>query len=150
MILSVDGQPVNDETTLNYRVATKKPGERIALELRDGKAARTVQVKLQTPPGGPSDQRVLQGNQPLSGATAATLTPALADKLGLNPFLAGVVVIDPGQGFPARAGFQKGDVVVELNGKPVRSVSALAAALASSQGWRMTIDRGGKQIAAQF
>ena len=150
MILAADGQPVNDEGTLNYRVATKKPGERISLSVRAGGSTRTVEVRLVTPPGGAPDQRMLQGRQPLGGATLATLTPALGESLGVNGFLTGAVVIDPGQSFAAQAGFQKGDVVVELNGRPVRNVSGLAQALTGVSSWRMIVDRGGKRIPVEF
>ena len=36
LILSVDGQPINDESTLNYRVLTHGAGDVVALELRRG------------------------------------------------------------------------------------------------------------------
>lgn len=150
MILTAEGQPVDDESTLNYRVATKKPGEDIALSVRSGGATRTVRVHLTTPPGGAPDTRTLQGRQPLSGATVATLTPALGETLGVNGFLSGVVVLDPGESYAAQEGFQKGDVVLELNGRPVRNLAGLSQALVGVSSWRMVIDRGGKRIAVEF
>ena len=150
LILTADDQPVNDESSLNYRVATKKPGEKIALSVRSGGSTRKVEVRLAPPPGGAPDSKTLQGRQPLSGATVATLTPALGEALGINGFLTGVAVLDPGQSFAAQAGFQKGDVLVELNGKPVRGVAGLAQALTGVSSWRMIVDRGGKRIPVEF
>jgi Do/DeqQ family serine protease len=150
MILSADGQPVNDEASLSYRVATKKPGERIVLSVRQGGATRTLNVLLVTPPGGAPDPKTLQGRQPLGGATVATLTPALGESVGVNGFLTGVLVLDPGQGIAARVGFEKGDVVLEINGRPVRNASALTQQLSGATSWHMVIDRGGKRIPVDF
>jgi Do/DeqQ family serine protease len=151
VIVSADGQPVTDEGVLNYRVATHKPGETMSVQLRKGAGLRTVQVRLDAPPSSPArEERTLTGRQPLAGATVVNLSPAVAEEFGLDPMLTGVLIIKPGQNFAAQAGFQAGDIIREVNGRDVRSTATLAAALQAGQGWRITVERGGRQITASF
>jgi len=151
VIVGADGQPVTDEGVLNYRVATHKPGETIPLQIRKGGGVRTVEVRLEAPSATPArDERILSGREPLAGATVVNLSPAVADEYGLDPLLTGVLIVKAGQGFAAQAGFQAGDIVRAVNGTPVHSASGLAAALQSGQGWRVTIERQGRQITASF
>ncbi len=151
VIVGADGQPVTDEGVLNYRVATHKPGETIPLQIRKGGGVRTVAVKLEAPSATPArDERTLSGREPLAGATVVNLSPAVADEYGLDPLLSGVMIVKAERGFAAQAGFQAGDIIRAVNGTPIRSTSGLAAALQSGDGWRITIEREGRQITASF
>jgi S1-C subfamily serine protease len=151
LIIAADGQPVTDEGVLNYRVATHKPGETMSVQVRKGAGVRTLQVRLDAPPSSPArEERTLTGRQPLAGATVVNLSPAVAEEYGLDPMLTGVLIIKPGQNFAAQAGFQAGDIIREVNGRPVRSTTTLAATLQAGQGWRITLERGGRQITASF
>jgi Do/DeqQ family serine protease len=153
LILAADGQPVQDEGVLNYRVATHKPGETIQLTVKVGRGQRMVEVRLETPPGaGSRDDRILAGRQPLSGATVVTLSPAVADEYGLDPGLSGVMIVKLADGFAARQGFQPGDIIRQVNGHVITSAAGLAAALANPQGggWRVTVERKGQRITADF
>jgi Do/DeqQ family serine protease len=153
IIVAVDGGQVDDPANLNFRVATKRPGEAVKLDvLRSGKR-QTVTAQVQAPPGGKAEERLLQGEQPLSGVQVATLSPAVADELGLDPFSSGVMITRvSGRSYAAAAGFQQGDIVREINGRKVQTVSDLQEALAAGRGrgWRITIDRGGQPITGEF
>ncbi len=77
----------------------------------------------------------------------------MADELGIDPFLAdgGVLVTKIGSGIAAQAGIRPGDLIREVNGRKVRLVGDLRAALADgAAGWAITIQRGGQTITAQF
>ena len=156
LVLSVDGQPVIDESGLNYHVATRRSGDEVALEVRHGREApRTVRVHVEAPPTVPArDEQTLTGRNPLGGATVVNLSPAVADELGIDPFAAdgGVLVTKVGPGIAAEAGIRPGDLIREINGRKVRLVSDLRAALAGGGlgGWAITIQRGGQVITAQF
>jgi Do/DeqQ family serine protease len=155
LILSIDGRPVNDESTLNYRVATRQTGDEVELQLRHGKgAAQAVRLRIDTPPGSAApEEHAISGRNPLDGATVASLSPAAADRLGLDPFSAksGVLVTKVGPGRAAELGFQPGDLIREVNGHAPQSVQDLQAALAAgSSDWRVVIQRGGQEITAQF
>jgi S1-C subfamily serine protease len=81
------------------------------------------------------------------------LSPAVADELGIDPFIAdgGVLVTKVGAGIAAEAGIRPGDLIREINGRKVRTVSDLRGVLAAGGGgWAITIQRGGQVITAQF
>jgi S1-C subfamily serine protease len=61
-----------------------------------------------------------------------------------------VVIVKAGQAYAAQAGFQAGDIIRQVNGQTIRSTASLAAALGGAQGWRITVERGGRQITASF
>jgi S1-C subfamily serine protease len=151
---SVNGQAVNDPTSLNYDVATLAPGASVNLVVRKaGGAQRTLTARLATPPDSPpKDQRTLSGQNPFNGATVINLSPAAADQLGLDPFSGvGVVVTAVSGGIAASIGLQPGDFIRQVNGTPISTVASLAAALAQpAQTWTIQIERNGQTITAQF
>jgi Do/DeqQ family serine protease len=155
LVLSIEGQPVIDESSLNYRVATRRSGDTLALSVRHEKgAARTVHVRLEAPPAEPArDERLISGRNPLSGATVVNLSPAVADELGVDPFAVagGVMVTKIGPGFAANAGIQPGDIIRQVNGQPVKLVRDLQTLLAGGGHlWTIAIQRGQQVVTAQF
>ena len=154
LILSIDGQAVNDESTLNYRVMTRRPGEEVALQVRrEHGVASMVRVRIEAPPGNlATDGTRINGRNPLDGATVTDLSPAVAEQLGLDAFTAksGVLVTKVGPGLAANVGLQPGDIILGIDGRAVASVQALRTVLsaATGPGWRLTIQRGGQRIDA--
>jgi Do/DeqQ family serine protease len=153
VIVSVNGQPVNDPGALNYSVATLAPGASVSLVVRKvGGGERTLQAHLATPPDSPpKDQRTIDGRNPLNGATVINLSPAAATDLGLDPFAgAGVIVTGVAGGYAANLGLQPGDFIRQINGQPITSVAQLVTVLgASPDGWTIVIQRGGQTITAR-
>lgn len=153
LITAADGAPVTDEGSLNYRVATHKPGEHISLTVGSGARQHTVDLKLESPPGAATrDDRTLTGRQPLAGASVVTLSPAVADEYGLDQGLSGVIVTKTGDGIAAQQGFQPGDIIRQVNGRAITNTAGLAAALAQpvGGGWRLVVERGGRRIAVDI
>src|SRR5262249_56092285 len=64
------------------------------------------------------------------GVGGETLTPELAENLNLDKTLKGVVVtqVEPG-GPAAEAGMRRGDVILEVNRKPVKNAGAYQKAV---------------------
>jgi Do/DeqQ family serine protease len=151
LILSIDGQPVSDQASLNYLVATHRPGDTVPVGLRQHGAARTVSVRVEPAPEFPArDPRTITGQNPLSGASLVNLSPAVADQYGIDPFLKGPLITATGQGIAARAGFQPGDIIRSVNGRATNTVAELAVALSSASGWSMIIQRGDQQLPVRF
>ena len=152
LILTLDGQAVNDQASLNYLVSTHRPGDAVSAQVVRSGATRTVRLTVATPAADPPrDERTLAARSPLQGATVVNLSPATAGQYGLDPFLRGVLVTSSGQGIAARAGFQAGDIVRAVNGRTVNTTAELTSALAGGLGgWRVTVQRGDQQITAQF
>jgi S1-C subfamily serine protease len=153
VVLSVDGQPVNDDAGVTYYFATRKPGDTVRIDVwRDG-AQRTLTVRAEAPPATPArDERTLTGGTPLEGATVVNVSPATAGELGVDPFAGkGVLVTKLARGFAMQAGFRPGDFVREINGAQIETVRDLNAALSTgARAWTVTIERGGRRITAQF
>ena len=88
--------------------------------LRDGKET-IANVALQTAPETPRDEITIRSRSPFSGAKVANLSPALADELQLDSAAEGVVVLDIDDGsYASNLGFQRGDIIEEVNDEKVR------------------------------
>ncbi|MFI4934851.1 MAG: Do family serine endopeptidase [Caulobacterales bacterium] len=152
VIVSVDGQAVNDPGGVNYQIATQDAGAEVRLIVRKvGGAEHAVSVRLAPPPDAPpKDQRTIAGANPLSGATVINLSPAAAYNLGLDPFAgSGVVVTGLAPGYAANF-LQPGDFIRLINGQKIETTAELAAALANGGGtWALVIERGGQTVTVQ-
>lgn len=153
LILSIGGEPVNDERGLNYQVVTRKPGETLVLVVRRGGGLeQTLRLHAEAPPADPApDPRTIAGGNPLSGASVINLSPAAAIDQGVDPFAGlGVLVTRIDRGYAQNLGLQAGDFIREVNGRPVANTAALAAALQNStRDWVLGIDRAGQRITAR-
>ena len=151
LILSVDGQTVDDPNAFDYRFATKPLGGTAELGLlRSGKEL-TAKVALRTAPELPRDEITIRSRSPFSGAKIANLSPALADELQLRTDQ-GVVVLDIDTGsYASNIGFRRGDIIVSVNGKRIEKTADLdQIARQQNRTWRVIINRGGQQISAVF
>jgi Do/DeqQ family serine protease len=152
VIVSIEGQAVEDQNGFDYRFGTRPLGGQAKLGvLRNGRETAIV-VTLQSAPDGPREEVVIKSRSPLSGAKVGNLSPALAEELRLDPSAEGVVVLELDRGSIAqRLGFQRGDVVIAINERRVATSKELERVTRdASRLWLVTILRGGRQITAQF
>lgn len=152
LIVSIDGAAVEDPDSFDYRFATKPLGGTAQLGIRRQGREAVVPVALRPIPNRPRDQVVIGGSSPFSGATVASLTPALADQLRLDPQADGVVITAVADGSAAESmGFRPGDIVVAVNNHKIeRSADLSRVADSGSHTWRITIRRGNQQISVVF
>lgn len=152
LIVSVDGQAVDDTNAFDYRFATKPLGGTAKLGVMRGGQEIVATVALQTAPDMPREEITIRSRSPFSGAKIANLSPALADELQLQNIDNGVVILDIDNGsYASNLGFQRGDVIEEVNGAPIKVTKELAAAAKTPQGaWRIVIMRRGQRISAVF
>jgi Do/DeqQ family serine protease len=152
VITSVDGQAVDDTNAFDYRFATKPLGGTAQLgALRAGREVK-VAVALQTAPETPRDEITIRSRSPFSGAKIANLSPALADELQLQNIDDGVAILDVDNGsYASNLGFQRGDVIEEVNGEKIGKTRDLERVSKDPRGsWRINIVRGGQRISAVF
>ncbi|RYF92078.1 MAG: Do family serine endopeptidase [Caulobacteraceae bacterium] len=149
VILTIGGEPVNDEGAVTYYFGNLKMGQTAALKvLRDGRE-QSLTVRAEKAPGRADGGRTIQGRNPLQGAFVAELTPAMADAKGIDPFVGrGLVVLQVApDGLAARVGLRPGDFVRAINGKQVRTEADVAAATSqNARRWQITIERGGQLV----
>ena len=148
LIVSIDGQTVDDPNAFDYRFATRPLGGNAQIEVqRSGKPVK-VAVALETAPDTGRNEMVINGRSPFQGAKVANISPAVADELHLDADTEGVVVLEPGDGTTAaNVGFQKGDVIMAVNNQKIAKTADLdKASRESARIWRITVLRGGQQI----
>ncbi|WP_420478338.1 trypsin-like peptidase domain-containing protein [Brevundimonas sp. FT23028] len=145
LITAIDGAEINDQGGLNFRVGLHDPNESVEVTLlRDGRR-QTVNARISQLPGDPdTDKATTIQTGALSGAQVLALNPALADALGGDPFSTGVIIGAVQRGsYANRVGFQGGDVVVAVNGRPITSVGQLTNV---GRGAEVSINRRGRTI----
>ncbi|HET7192047.1 MAG TPA: DegQ family serine endoprotease [Pseudolabrys sp.] len=152
VIVAIDGVPVDDPNAFDYRFATKPLGGSARLGLLRAGRELTASVALKTAPQTPRDEVVIRSRSPFSGVKVANLSPALADELQVRNVEEGVVVLDVDSGsYASNLGFQRGDVIEEVNGQRVRRTKDLEQLTSTpNRTWRIVILRGGQKISAVF
>ena len=148
LIVSIDGQVVDDPNAFDYRFATRPLGGTAQVEvLRGGKPVK-LSVALETAPDTGRDELVIKARSPFQGAKVANISPALADELKLDSSIEGIVVTDlPDNAVAANVGFKKGDVIVAVNGQKMERTRDLdKLATEGARLWRITVIRGGQQL----
>jgi serine protease Do len=153
VVLEVNGKPVDDPQALGYRVATLPMGGSADILLWRAGNQRNVGLPLRAAPEDPPRNAVeLGGSQPLSGATVANLSPALAEELGTERFYRGVVVLTVRPGSPAeRIGLQTGDRILVVNGEEISSSSSLRKQVGRRvQQWQIVVGRGDQRFNLVF
>jgi Do/DeqQ family serine protease len=148
LIVSIDGQGIDDLNAFDYRFATRPLGGTAQLEIqRNGKPVKLT-VPLETAPDTGRDEIVIKSRSPFQGATVANISPAVADELHLDSNTEGVVVVDlADDATAASVGFQKGDIILAVNNQKIAKTSDLdKATRESARLWRIIVVRGGQQI----
>lgn len=153
VILALDGVAVDDPEAFGYRFATRPIGGTTSLTVLRGGKRLVVPVKLvPAPETRPRESVTLSGRTPLSGLTVLNLSPAVAEELSIDAGTEGVVVsaIEEGS-LAARVGFQKGDIILALNGERMeRSRDVEAALRQRKRAWEVTISRAGQTVTSVF
>jgi serine protease Do len=148
VVLELNGQTVNGPDDLSVRISEMAPGTVAHLQVFRNNQTRNVDVTLGEFPE--TGQATASGNgtagAALKGVQVQNLTPDLAQQLGVPASTVGVVVttVDPSSS-AAAVGIKRGDVIEEVNRKPVRNVEQYEQALAGTgkQAVLLLIDRDG-------
>jgi Do/DeqQ family serine protease len=152
VIVSVDGQSVDDPNAFDYRFATRPLGGSAKLGLlREGREA-SIMVALTLAPELPRDEVTIRSRSPFGGVKAVNLSPALADELQVDSATEGVVILDVDNGsYASNLGFQRGDIIESVNNERIEKTRDLERAANSKSGsWRIVINRHGQRINAVF
>ena len=153
IILDVDGHSVYDANQLRNMISSMQPNTNVNLKIwRDG-AMHTLPVTL----GELNPEEASNGNgsgnnngieNALDGVSVENLTPQMARQLKLPATASGVVVneVSPGSA-AASAGLQQGDVIQEVNRRPVKNVAEFEAAVRNSkEGTLLLVNRDGHTV----
>src|ERR1700678_368736 len=148
VIVKLNGQAESDSNDLRNTISQMSPGTQVKLDIwRDGK----VQPFTVTLGELPKDKETTESSDDSSsgeiqGIDVQDLTPEISQQLNLPSGTHGVVVtsVDPASA-AAAAGINRGDLIQEINHKPVTSASQYKQLMsgASGQPILLLINRGG-------
>ncbi len=156
IIVAIDGKAVENGHTVQREVFTKKIGQSIQLALwREGKQVQLVATAAEMPgeageegtaPAGVDKER--ESPKAKLGLTLQSLSPDIAQQLRVPTGMRGVVVGAVRPDSPAaEVGLSRGDVIVEVDHRPVGSVAEVNGLLnqrrGAESGHLLRILRGG-------
>ena len=131
VILAFNGEPVSDSNALRNRVASSQPGSTATVTIVRNGREEARQVVLAELPGTrtAANDGAGSANGGRYGMTVSPLTPDVAGQLGVQA-KGGLVVENVAPASAAsEAGLRSGDVIVEVNNKPVSSLSQFQEAV---------------------
>ena len=139
VITAVNNTPVNDPNSLRNTVASLAPGSNATVTLQRNGSDQNVSVALAELPDRPRESEQTSSNNgggtsnDKYGLTLQVFTAENANRYGLDPDDQGLLVsqVDP-NGSAATAGIRPGDLIQEVNRRPVRNVADFTAAIQQS------------------
>jgi serine protease Do len=140
VILAMNGAPVEDVRSLQLKIASMQPGTTARFQVsRNGQTheitATLGELPAEQQQAGPSRGGREQGGEARLGIAVQELTPEILKQLELPPNTRGVLVADVAAGSPAAmAGLQRGDVIQQVNRKPVANVAEFASLVRQARG----------------
>ncbi len=146
IILKFNGEEINSSADLRARVAQTSPSTTVRLDIFRNGQTRQVSVTLGELPGTLAAGGAGAGSA-LEGVQVQTLTPELAQRLGLSANTFGVVVTSVAPNSPAAAaGLQRGDVILEVNRHRVANAAQFQAMVeqAGNRPVLLLVNRGGQ------
>ncbi|ACL61273.1 Do family serine endopeptidase [Methylobacterium nodulans] len=132
VVQAVNGEPVSDARELSRRIAAMKPGTKVELSYLRGGKTDTATVELGTLP---NDIKVASRDERGRGSDAQPrlgLSLAPADAVGAGTEGVAVVNVDP-DGPAAAKGIEPGDIILDVGGQPVSSVSDVQSRIRSAE-----------------
>jgi serine protease Do len=148
VVLELNGQTVNGPDELSVRVSQLAPGSLAHLKIFRNGQLKDVEVTLGAYPETAAAKAQPGEAAPtgLKGIQVENLSAEIAQQLQLPASIRGVLVssVDPSSS-AAEAGLERGDVIQEVNRKPVRNIEQYRQALAGAdkQPVLLLINRGG-------
>ncbi len=138
VIVEYNGKPVRNRDELVGMVTRTKPGTSVPMKVLRDKVEKRLDVTVdelnleaesaRSTPGGAPEPEEQAGEG--FGMTIAALTPDVARRLRVPSGTEGVIISDVESGSPAqRAGLNRGDVLLQVNRRPVTTVSDAAREL---------------------
>src|SRR5580692_2070489 len=149
VILQVNGQPVNASNQLRVQISQFAPGTPVKLQIWRNGGKQDVSLKLAELNEKEEKQATGEtGGAALEGVQVRDLTSDISQELNLPPGTHGVVVTSVDPSSPAAAAqppLNRGDVIQEINHKPINNTSDYQQAMsgADKQPVLLLVNHGG-------
>lgn len=125
VVISFDGHEVSDSRRMQLQVAETKPGATVPVEIVRNGEKKTLDVTVKQIPGAEQLANADSSNDTdtgtLNGVEVANLDSGAREQFHVPSSVKGAIVtqVDPGSA-AAEAGLKSGDVIQEINRKPVK------------------------------
>ena len=156
VILEYDRKPIESPSQLRNAVARTGVGKKVTIKYVRDKRMRTVDIAIDEQPksiakaGGEEPEEPASPAGLLSDIEVRDMTSDVARRLGLSNAERGVVIVQVRAGSAAEeAGLKEGDLVLELNRRPVadlRSYESAVSRVAKDQPILLLIKRQGRTL----
>jgi serine protease Do len=142
VIIEVDGKPVSSSRELTSMIAAIPVGQKTPVKiLRDGQE-KTVNVEIAKRPEAERLAKTESEKGEQLGIQIAEITPEMARRFGHSETEKGVLVVGVEPGSKAEeAGVQQGDLVKEVNRKPVTTPDELRAEIEKKDKIQLLVKR---------
>ena len=131
VITKLDAEGIKASADVVDYVSSRTVGAAVDITIFREGTLRQLRATLAAAPGDTDERNEAQK----LGLSLQTLTPDLASTLGLPPGARGVAIMDVAQGGPgARAGLLPGDVILDVDRRPVISANDVSRAIDGRNG----------------
>jgi serine protease Do len=149
VIVAMNDQPIGEFEDLRLRISQTSPGTSVKLEvMRNGQKREFTATLGELPASAEAATDSEKGENAMEGVQVEALTPEVAEQLGLPTGGRGVVVTQVNPDSPAaEGGIRRGDLIEEVNHKPVNDLEQFRAAVreAVNQPLLLLMNRGGNK-----
>ena len=137
VVVAINGKPIDDTGKLRNLVASAGKGAKVRVEIERDRKRRTIEVELGEQPAEKLELPAGNSDGASSGLLAGVAVEALdagaRSRLSVPERIEGVLVSSVAPMSPAaELGLRPGDIVVEVNRQPVRSVAEFERAAKSA------------------
>jgi len=148
VILKVDGKLIETSAELPLLVSSKKPGEKLEIEVwRNGSTKRLTARTEEIPDSGSRVAARANAGEEASESKLGLAVRPLSPEEKRQANTEGSLLVQDVTGPAAEAGVRRGDIILGVNGTPVKSLQDLqAAAKKGGKVVALLIERGGQQI----
>ena len=150
IITKVDGLDINSPAEMLYRMSVVGIGTAVDVSYLSQGILKSSKIDLVEMPNWEAKQVTLGPEFIFMDLHISELTPEFQSKFGLSFSSDGLIVLDPGR-IASRLGLRRGDLLREVNRKPVGTIEDAISAISSiKSSGNITIIRSGRRVSLRF
>jgi serine protease Do len=149
IIITLDGRRVDETRELTRRVAALPPEGKAGLQVFRAGKTKKLTVTLAEREAGEALALGRPGQEAEEvslGLSLTPLTPEKARRLGVDERMRGLVVTGVDRAGPTAGFIRPGDILIEVNRRPVRSLKEFQGALGKGTRILLLVQRGSSQL----
>ena len=150
IITKVDGLDINNPAEMLYRMSVVGIGTAADVSYLSQGILKSSKIDLVEMPNWEAKQVTLGPEFIFMDLHISELTPEFQSKFGLSFSSDGLIILDPGR-IASRLGLRQGDLLREVNRKPVDTIEDAISAISSiKSSGSITIIRSGRRVSLRF